>query len=100
MTKFALPHLMKQQTSSVINNSSVAAKKAGFGDCLYSAAKAAMDGYTRVAAMELAKHGVRVNCVSPGATATPIFWGGSPGSKRGATLSDEDNRIRQEKVEA
>lgn len=40
-----------------------------------------------------------MNTISPGATATPIFWGGSPGSKRGKTLSKEDNEIRQAKVE-
>ena len=69
-TKMAVPHMKKEQTSSIINNSSVAAK-AGFGDVLYSAAKAAMDGYGRAAAMELAKFGIRVTSVSPGAT--PIF---------------------------
>lgn len=100
MTSAALPHLKTQQTSSIINNSSIAAKKAGFGDALYSAAKSAMDSYSRVVALEMAKHGVRVNSVSPGATATPIFWSGSPGSKRGATLTPEDNRVRQMKVEA
>mmetsp|Transcript_89645 Transcript_89645/g.254135 ORF Transcript_89645/g.254135 Transcript_89645/m.254135 type:complete len:294 (+) Transcript_89645:77-958(+) len=100
MTSAALPHLKERQTSSIINNSSIAAKRAGYGDALYSAAKAAIDGYGRVAAMQLAKHGVRVNSVSPGATATPIFWSGSPGSKRGATLSEADNAKRQKKVEA
>ncbi|CAE7751996.1 unnamed protein product [Symbiodinium necroappetens] len=99
-TKFALPHLVKQPTSSIINNSSIAAKKAGFGDPLYSACKGAMDAYSRVAAMQLAPRGVRVNCVSPGATATPIFWSGSPGSARGATLTAEENAKKQQKVEA
>mmetsp|Transcript_89536 Transcript_89536/g.261704 ORF Transcript_89536/g.261704 Transcript_89536/m.261704 type:complete len:293 (+) Transcript_89536:69-947(+) len=98
-TKYALPHLVKQQTSSIINNSSIAAKRAGYGDPLYSAAKAAMDSYSRMAAMQLAPQGVRVNTVSPGATATPIFWSGSPGSARGKTLSAEDNAARQKKVE-
>ena len=97
--KYAVPYMKKERTSSIINNSSVAAKKAGFGDVLYSAAKAAMDGYGRVAAMELAKHGIRVNSISPGATATPIFWGGSPGNDRGKKLTAEDNAFRQKKVE-
>lgn len=97
--KHALPYLTKEQTSSVINNSSIAAKRAGYGDPLYSAAKAAMDGYSRAAAMQLAPRGVRVNTVSPGATATPIFWSGSPGSARGKTLSAADNAARQKKVE-
>merc|ERR1719277_611753 len=99
MTSLALPHLKSRQTSSIINNSSVAAKRAGYGDALYSAAEAAVDGYGRAAAQELAKHGVRVNSVSPGATATPIFWSGSPGSGRGKTLTDEDNARKMRKVE-
>ncbi|MGC1401521.1 MAG: SDR family oxidoreductase, partial [Thermodesulfobacteriota bacterium] len=32
---------------------------------------------TRVAGVELGPFGIRVNCISPGAIATPIFWGGS-----------------------
>lgn len=100
MTSAALPYLKQRQTSSVINNSSIAAKKAGFGDALYSASKAAIDGYGRAASMQLAKFGVRVNSLSPGATATPIFWSGSPGSKRGSALSETDNAVRQKKVEA
>jgi len=99
-TKYAIPHLRKQERSSIINNSSIAAKRAGFGAAAYSAAKAAVDAYGRTAAMELAKDGIRVNSVSPGATATPIFWSGSPGSARGKTLSAEDNAVRQKKVEA
>ena len=94
--KHAVPHLRQQTTSSIINNSSVAAKKAGFGDALYSAAKAAIDSYGRLAAMELAPQGIRVNSISPGATATPIFWGGSPGHKRGSKLGSRiwgQNRV-------
>ena len=96
----AIPHMKQQRTASIINNTSIAAHRAGFGDALYSAAKAAMESYGRVAAMELAPHGIRVNSIAPGATATPIFWSGSPGSERGKTLSQEDNDVRQAKVEA
>lgn len=98
--KYAVPHMKKQRTASIINNTSIAAHRAGFGDALYSAAKAAMEAYGRVAAMELAPHGIRVNAIAPGATATPIFWSGSPGSERGKKLSQEDNDVRQAKVEA
>jgi NAD(P)-dependent dehydrogenase (short-subunit alcohol dehydrogenase family) len=58
-----------------------------------------VDAYGRVAAMELAPHGIRVNSLSPGAIATPIFWQGSPGGVRGKTLTAEDNAVRQKKVE-
>ena len=98
--KYAVPHMKKQRTASIINNTSIAAHRAGFGDALYSAAKAAMESYGRLAAMELAPDGIRVNAIAPGATATPIFWSGSPGSDRGKTLSQEDNDVRQAKVEA
>eukprot|EP00405_Crypthecodinium_cohnii_P014660 CAMPEP_0206454254 /NCGR_PEP_ID=MMETSP0324_2-20121206/21027_1 /ASSEMBLY_ACC=CAM_ASM_000836 /TAXON_ID=2866 /ORGANISM="Crypthecodinium cohnii, Strain Seligo" /LENGTH=294 /DNA_ID=CAMNT_0053924691 /DNA_START=68 /DNA_END=952 /DNA_ORIENTATION=+ len=96
--KYALPHLKQQQTSAIINNSSIAAKKAGFGNAIYSASKAAMDGYSRAAAQELAKFGVRVNTVSPGAIATPIFWGGSPGNKQG-NLDVAKQQEKMKKVE-
>ncbi|HEX7034252.1 MAG TPA: SDR family NAD(P)-dependent oxidoreductase [Pseudomonadales bacterium] len=33
----------------------------------YSTSKAAIDQFTRVAAIELGRHGIRVNCVAPGA---------------------------------
>ena len=109
---------MKAQGSgSIISNSSVAAKRPGFGTALYSATKSAMDAYSKVAgksccltfwqtfnkilheAMELAKYGIRVNMVSPGAIATPIFWGGSPGSERGKKLTRQDNEARLKKVQ-
>ncbi|HBL88124.1 MAG TPA: short-chain dehydrogenase, partial [Alcanivorax sp.] len=38
-----------------------------------------------------------VNAISPGAVATPIFWGGS---QRAQTLSDEENQRKMEKLEA
>lgn len=98
--KFAVPHLRKQTRSSIINNTSIAAKRAGYGSAAYSAAKGAMDAYGRVAAQELARDGIRVNSISPGATATPIFWSGSPGSSRGGKLTAADNDARQKKVEA
>ena len=96
----ATPHLKHRRTASIINNSSIAAVRPGFGAAPYAAAKAAIDAYGRSAAMELAPHGVRVNSINPGATATPIFWSGSPGSARGATLTAQDNAVRQAKVEA
>jgi NAD(P)-dependent dehydrogenase (short-subunit alcohol dehydrogenase family) len=36
----------------------------------YSASKAALEGLTRSMSVELAKYGVRVNCVNPGLVAT------------------------------
>ena len=62
-TKYAIPHMIASPgPCSIINNSSIAASKAGFGSALYSASKAAMNAYMRTAAMELAPQGIRVRC--------------------------------------
>lgn len=75
--KHAAPIMKAQGRGTIINNSSVAALRTHMGEYLYSAAKAAVTQITKVAGMELAPHGVTVNCVSPGGIATPIFFGGS-----------------------
>jgi|SRR5712671_2593621 len=98
---FGIKHaarVMKLKNSgSIINNSSIAAHRYGQGSILYAAAKAGVSQYTRMAGVELGPYGIRVNAISPGAIATPIFWGGSA---RAATLSDEDNARKQAKLES
>ena len=81
---------------SIINNASVAGHRYGQGSILYSASKAAVQHYTRLAGVELGPFNIRVNAISPGAIATPIFWGGST---RAATLSDEDNAKKMAKLQ-
>jgi NAD(P)-dependent dehydrogenase (short-subunit alcohol dehydrogenase family) len=94
--KHAARAMKPQRSGSIINNSSVAALRAGQGDILYSATKAAVTHVTRLAGVELGPFGIRVNSISPAAIATPIFWGGSA---RANTLSDAENRRKQEKLE-
>src|SRR5215469_7157208 len=62
-----------QGYGSIINTSSVAAFQANYAGHDYSAAKAAIRHLTVTTANELGEHGVRVNAVCPGATATSIF---------------------------
>ena len=80
---------------SIINNASIAGHRLGQGGYLYSGAKAAVAHFTRIASVELAAHGIRVNAISPGGVATPIFWGGS---ERAQTLSDEENAAKLDKL--
>lgn len=95
--KHAVPHMEARGGGSIINNSSIAAIRDNQGGLLYSAAKAAVTHYTKLAGTRLGEKGIRVNCISPGAIATPIFWGGSA---RANTLSAEENAKKQEKLEA
>lgn len=55
-----------QTAGSITTIGSIAAQTAGAGPPIYSAAKAALVRLTSNAAAELAPHGIRVNCVSPG----------------------------------
>jgi len=94
--KHAARVMKAQGGGSIINNASIAAHRYGQGQLLYSAAKAAVAHLTRVAGVELGPHSIRVNAISPGAIATPIFWGGS---QRANALSDEDNQRKLAKLE-
>ncbi|NQV44013.1 MAG: SDR family oxidoreductase [Rhodospirillales bacterium] len=60
----ALPHLAKNQRSTIVNISSTGTWHANWG--LYGVAKAAVEGMTRSFAAEGAPYGIRVNAISPG----------------------------------
>ena len=94
--KHVVPHLQARGGGSIINNSSIAAIRDNQGALLYSAAKAALTHYSRLAGVRLGGDGIRVNWISPGAIATPIFYGGSA---RANTLSDEQNAAKMQKLE-
>ena len=66
MSKQAIEAMMAQQWGRIINISSVNGQKGAFGQANYAAAKAGMHGFTKAAALELARHGITVNTVSPG----------------------------------
>ena len=94
--KHAARAMKPQQSGCIINNSSIAAHRSGQGGFLYSGAKAAVSQLTRLAGVQLGAYGIRVNAISPGAIATPIFWGGSA---RANTLSEEENQRKAAKLE-
>jgi len=72
--KHVTPVMVKQGGGSIINNGSVAARRAGMSSSMiYSAAKAAVNHLTVCVAMQLGEKNIRVNSISPGAIATGIF---------------------------
>jgi 2-hydroxycyclohexanecarboxyl-CoA dehydrogenase len=74
VTRAFVPAMVEQGRGRVINVASVAAQQGGgiFGTTAYSASKAAILGFTRAAARELATHQITVNAVAPGAVDTDI----------------------------
>ena len=95
--KHAAPRLQARGGGAIINCSSVAGIRYNQGNLLYSALKAAVTHYTRLASVELGPLNIRVNTISPGAIATPIFWGGSA---RANQLAADDNARKLEKLKA
>ena len=70
--KRALGNMLQRQHGSIINISSIWGITGGSCECHYSAAKAAVIGYTKSMAKELGPSGIRVNCVAPGAVKTEM----------------------------
>jgi NAD(P)-dependent dehydrogenase (short-subunit alcohol dehydrogenase family) len=60
------------QNQAILLISSIRATSALAGRTLYSMSKAAVNQFARIAAVELAPHGIRVNALSPGMTETPL----------------------------
>ena len=73
--KFALPYLLKQKRSSIVNISTISGLVGG-GKVLnahaYSASKAGIIGLSRAMATYYADQGLRVNVIAPGVIETPM----------------------------
>lgn len=75
MTKAAMKPMKENGWGRIINLSSVSGKRGGgvFGGAHYSASKAAVLGFSKNLAREVAKDGITVNCVAPGLVNTDIW---------------------------
>jgi 3-oxoacyl-[acyl-carrier protein] reductase len=70
-TRAALRHMMPRGRGAIVNNASVLGWRAQEGQAHYAAAKAGVMAFTRCAALEAAKSGVRVNAVAPSIAVHP-----------------------------
>ena len=80
ITKELLPFI--NDYGSIINISSVIGHTGNFGQTIYAASKAGLEGFTKSLAIELSKRRIRVNCLVPSLVDTDIFNNVSPEQKQ------------------
>jgi NAD(P)-dependent dehydrogenase (short-subunit alcohol dehydrogenase family) len=73
--KYVLPHLKRQASGAIVNAASVGGIRAVPNLVAYGAAKHAVAGMTKQAAIEYGQYGVRVNAIAPGAIMTDMIKG-------------------------
>lgn len=92
MCRAVVPGMLSRRRGSVVNLASMAGHFGTSPEVAYSTIKAAIVHYTRCLAFETREHNVRVNCVSPGATATGRFLKTRPIDP--SMLVEEDTLVR------
>ncbi|MBV2362627.1 3-hydroxybutyrate dehydrogenase [Streptomonospora nanhaiensis] len=72
LVRAALPHMYERGWGRIVNISSVHGLRASAYKSAYVTAKHGLEGFSKVAAIEGAPHGVTSNCISPGYVRTPL----------------------------
>jgi 3-oxoacyl-[acyl-carrier protein] reductase len=71
--KALVPHMMANDYGRIVNIASIAGKEGNPNASAYSASKAGVISLTKSLGKELARTGIRVNCVTPAAVRTGMF---------------------------
>lgn len=71
-TRAALPAMLRARFGRIVNVASIVGSRANAGQANYAASKAAVIGFTKTVAVEVARRGVTVNAVAPGLIETAL----------------------------
>jgi acetoacetyl-CoA reductase len=81
VTSAVLPGMISRGYGRIVNISSFVGQAGNYGQTNYAASKAALIGFTRALALEVARHGITVNAVCPGFVSTGM-WDSIPENVR------------------
>lgn len=73
MTRNIIPIMLEKGYGRIVSVSSINGRKGQFGQCNYASSKAALFGFTKSLALEVAAKGITVNTISPGYVETPML---------------------------
>ena len=88
-TRLALPAMREKGWGRIINTASAHSLVASPSKSAYVAAKHGVAGFTKTVALEAAKDGVTVNCISPGYVWTPLVENQIPDTMKARNLTRE-----------
>jgi 3-oxoacyl-[acyl-carrier protein] reductase len=71
--KHVVPHMRRMGKGAILNTGSIASLSGQVGTPVYSASKGAIALLTRSLALDLGRDHIRVNCICPGITDTPML---------------------------
>ncbi len=72
-SRAVLPQMIRRKSGCILNISSMWGQVGASCEVDYSASKAAVIGFTKALAQEVAPSGIRVNCIAPGVIRTPML---------------------------
>lgn len=88
-TRHVVPHMKAQKWGRIINTASAHSLVASPYKSAYVAAKHGLAGFTKSIALETAKEGITVNCISPGYVWTPLVERQIPDTMKARNMTEE-----------
>ncbi len=89
--KAIAPRMQARKHGKIVSISSDAARVGSTGEAVYSGCKAAIIGFSKTLARELARHDINVNVVCPGPTDTALLQSAMASRPGGARRDDARN---------